>query len=189
MTDTPDPDQPEFPALSDDELRETLDLMATAVASMSNRIDGLTTVANKQIGVSTEARIAAFAARDQTNPEKYGELVGAAIDGKINDNLVRMGQMCVDLLKASNRAQDALKKVEEDKSDALRAVWEREQKADRLKSRLPWLGLGAVVFALAITVLVPRFLASNASTCAVLGASWTRTTTGVDVCVFYAGAD
>ncbi|KQB95030.1 hypothetical protein AL073_18390 [Loktanella sp. 1ANDIMAR09] len=186
MTDTPDADQPEFPALSDEELRETLDLMATAVASMSNRIDSLTKVANKQIAVSTEARIAAFAARDQTNPKKYGEMVGATIDGKINDNLVRMGQMCVDLFDASNRAQAALRKAEEDKSDALRAVWEREQKVERLKSRLPWFGLGALVLALALTVLLPRFLASNAATCAVLGASWTTTTTGVDACVFYA---
>ncbi len=186
MTETPDTDQPEFPALSDNELRETLDLMATAVASMSNRIDGLTTVANKQIEVSTEARIAAFAARDQTNPKKYGELVGATIDGKINDNLVRMGQMCIDLFSASNRAQDALKKAEEDKSDALRAVWKREQKAKHLKSRLPWFGLGAFVLALAMTALFPRFFASNESVCTVLGASWTTTTTGVDACVLYA---
>jgi cytochrome oxidase assembly protein ShyY1 len=185
MTDTPDPDQPEFPALSDAELRETVDLMATAVASMSNRIDGLTKAANRQIAVSTEARIAAFAARDQTNPKKYGELVGATIDGKINDNLVRMGQMCVDLFNASNRAQDALKKAEEDKSVALRQVWEREQKAERLKSHLPWFGLGALVLALVMTVALPRFLASHPSTCAVLGASWTTTTTGVDACVFY----
>ena len=186
MTDTPDPDQPEFHALSDDELRETLDLMATAVASMSNRIDGLTTVANKQIEVSTEARIAAFAARDQTSPKKYGELIGTTINGKINDNLVRMGQMCVDLFAASNRAQAALKKAENDKSDALRSVWEREQNADRLKSRLPWFGLSAVVLALVMTFALPRFLVSNVSACAVLGGSWTRTTTGVDACVFYA---
>lgn len=185
MTDTPDPDQPEFPALSDKELRETVDLMATAVASMSNRIDGLTKAANRQIEVSTEARIAAFAARDQTNPKKYGELVGTTIDGKINDNLVRMGQMCVDLFSASNRAQDALKKAEEDKSAALREVWDREQKAERLKSRLPWFGLGALVLALVMTVALPRFLAIYPSTCAVLGASWTTTTTGVDACVFY----
>lgn len=185
MTDKPDPDQPEFPALSDAELGETLDLMATAVASMSNRIDGLTKIANKQIEVSTEARIAAFAARDQTNPKKYGELVGTTIDGRINDNLVRMGQMCVDLFEASNRAQGALKKAEDDKSNALRAVWEREQKAKQLKSRLPWFGLGALVLALVMTIAFPRFLASYPSTCAVLGASWTTTTTGVDACVFY----
>ncbi len=54
------PDQPDLPALSDDDLRETLDLMATAVASMSDRIDDLTAVADKQIKVATEARIAAF---------------------------------------------------------------------------------------------------------------------------------
>ena len=42
MTDETQPDQPDLPALSDDELRETLDLMATAIASMSNRIDDLT---------------------------------------------------------------------------------------------------------------------------------------------------
>ena len=123
------PDQPDLPALSEDDLRETLDLMATAVASMSDRIDDLTAVADKTIG--------------------------------------------------------ALAKSENDRSTAYRAVFEREQKADRLKSRLPWFGLGALVVALVLTVTLPRFLASNASTCAVLGASWTTTTTGVDACVFY----
>ena len=79
----------------------------------------------------------------------------------------------------------ALAKSEDDRSTAYRAVFEREQKADRLKSRLPWFGLGALVVALVLTVTLPRFLASNASTCTVLGASWTTTTTGVDACVFY----
>ena len=92
MSDKSPSDQPDLPALSNDELRETLDLMATAVASMSNRIDGLTKVANKQIEVSTEARIAAFAARDQTNPEKYGELIGQTVDGGIADSLKRLNK-------------------------------------------------------------------------------------------------
>ena len=47
------PDQPDLPALSDDDLRETLDLMATAVASMSDRIDDLTAVAAKPIRKNT----------------------------------------------------------------------------------------------------------------------------------------
>ncbi|WP_282063918.1 hypothetical protein [Roseobacter litoralis] len=178
-------DQPDLPALSDDELRETLDLMATAIASMSNRIDDLTTVADKQIKVSTEARIAAFAARDQTDPKAFGQLVGEVIDGEIDENLGRMARMATDLLKVSNRTQEVLKKAEEDKSAALRDLWDREQKVDRFKARLPWFGLGAVVLALAMSLLLPRFLASNASACAVLGASWTTTTTGVDACVFY----
>ena len=64
-------------------------------------------------------------------------------------------------------------------------MFEPEQKANCLKSRLPHFGLGALVVALALVVTLPRFLASNASTCAVLGVSWTTITTGVDACVFY----
>ncbi|MEP1326998.1 MAG: hypothetical protein ABJO97_06850 [Roseibium sp.] len=179
------PDQPDLPALSDDDLRETLDLMATAVASMSDRIDDLTAVADKQIKVSTEARIAAFAARDQTDPKAFGQLVGEVIDGEIDENLRRMARMATDLLKVSNKTQEVLKKAEEDKSTALRDLWEREEKVDRFKARLPWFGLGAVVLALAMAMLLPRLVASNASACGVLGASWTTTTTGVDACVFY----
>ena len=103
MIDKPDLDQPDLPALSDDELRETLDLMATAIASMSNRIDDLTTVADKQIKVSTEARIAAFAARDQTDPKAFCQIVGNVIDGEIDENLGRMARMATNLLKVSNR--------------------------------------------------------------------------------------
>ena len=51
---------------------------------------------------ATEARSAAFAAQKQTDPEHYGEIVGATIDGKIGDTLTRVGQMAGDLLRASN---------------------------------------------------------------------------------------
>jgi hypothetical protein len=96
-----------------------------------------------------------------------------------------MARMATDLLKVSNHTQDVLKKAEEDRSAAQRAIWEREKKVDQFKARLPWFGLGAVVLALAMTLLLPRFLASNASACAALGASWTNTTTGAVACVFY----
>ena len=49
----------------------------------------------------------------------------------------------------------------------------------------PFPRIGAVVLVIVLTVTLPRFLASNASMCVVLGASWTTTTTGVDACVFY----
>ena len=179
-------DTPAFPApLSDDDLRETLDLLATAVASISDRVDDQTRVLDRVNKTATEARAAAFAAQKQTDPEHYGEIVGATIDGRIVDTLTRVGQMAGDLLRASNHTQEVLRKVEGAKSDTMRQLWEREQKLDRFKSRLPWFGLGAVVLALVLTVTLPRFLASNASMCAVLGASWTTITTGVDACVFY----
>ena len=172
MSDTPSSPAP----LSDDDLRETLDLLATAVASISDRVDDQTRVLDRVNKTATEARSAAFAAQKQTDPEHYGEIV---------DTLTRVGEMAGDLLRASNHTQEVLRKAEDARSDTMRQLWEREQKLVRFKSRLPWFGLGAVVLALVLTVTLPRFLASNASMCAALGASWTTTTTGVDACVFY----
>ena len=179
-------DTPASPAsLSDDDLRETLDLLATAVASISDRVDDQTRVLDRVNKTATEARSAAFAAQKQTDPEHYGEIVGATIDGRIGDALDRVGQMAGDLLRASNRARDVLAKAEEDKSIALRQLWEREQRLDQWKSRWPLFGLAALVLALVLTVALPRFLVSYGSTCAVLGGVWTTTSTNTDVCAFY----
>ena len=70
-------------------------------------------------------------------------------------------------------------------SNTLRLIQELRENQQSDRRWLPWVGLGGVVLALVLTVASPRFLASNAATCAVLGASWTTTTTGVDACVFY----
>ena len=110
---------------------------------------------------------------------------GETIDGKIGDNLVRMARMITDLRHATNATGETLQKAEEDKFAMVRQVRDREEKADRLKHRLPWFATGAVVLALVLTIALPRFYASNAATCAALGAEWTRTTSGVDACVFY----
>ena len=75
------------------------------------------------------------------------------------------------------------------RSDTTRQLWEREQKLDQFKSRLPLFGLGAIVLALALTVTLPRFLASYGPTCGVLGGVWTTTSTNTDVCAFYRVSD
>lgn len=93
-----EPEEPQFPALTGDEIHKSLDDIVTMLASHANHLDKQTKALNQLGEVSIAARQAAFTARDQTAPKKYGELVGATIDGKINDNLVRMSQMCVDLL-------------------------------------------------------------------------------------------
>ena len=185
MTDTPDPDQPEFPALSDAELRETLDLMATAVASMSNRIDELQSVAKKQIAVSTEARIAAFAARDQSNPKKYGELIGQTVDRGIADSLKRLNKAAGVLLDSAERSSASFQETTTAHSNTLRLIADLREKQRQDRRWLPWVGLGGVVLALVLTVTLPRFLASNPTTCALIGATWMATSTGVNACVFY----
>ena len=130
------------PALPDDELRETLELFSTVMASVSDRVDAQTGVLDRVNKTAAEARQAAFAARSQTDPQKYGDLVGETIDGRINDNLVRMARFALELGQQTNVTARTLEKAEEDKLAILREVREREQKADRLKRRLPWFGLG-----------------------------------------------
>ncbi|MGC1504180.1 MAG: hypothetical protein WA782_08545 [Sulfitobacter sp.] len=178
MTNTP-------PTLPDDELRETLDLLSTVMASVSDRVDANTQVLDRLNKTATEARQAAFAAKAQTDPKAYGELVGETITGKVTEPLRLMIQVASLLDQKTTQTLGVLKEAEKDKWDVINAIRAREVKVGWFMDRRRWFVLGAFVLALAMTVLLPRFLASNASSCAVLGASWTTTTTGFDACVFY----
>lgn len=173
------------PTLQDDELRETLDLLSTVIASVSDRVDNQGDLLGRLTKTAAETRQAAFAARSQTDPEFYGEIIAETVQSQTKGALERIVKAGILLTNETEKTARVLEQAKEDKWSVLRDVRDREEKADRLKHLLPWLGLGAVVLALGLTVLLPRFLASNATTCAVLGAKWTRTTSGVDACVFY----
>ena len=147
-------------------------------------------LADKQIKVSTEAQIAAFAARDQTNPENYDELIGQTVDGGIADSLKRLNKAAGVLLDSAERSSASFQETTTQHSNTLRLIQELRGKQQSDRRWLPLVGLGGVglggvVLAVVLTIALPRFLASNAAACAVLGASWTTTTTGVDACVFY----
>ena len=92
-------------------------------------------------------------------------------------------QTSSDLSSVANHAQGVLKKAEDDGSASYRAIWEREQKVDRFKARLPWLAGGFAILFVVCLLVLPRFIASVPSGCAVLGGLWTSTTTGVPICV------
>ena len=177
-------DQP--PAPSDQELRDILDMLGTVVASVSDRVDAQTEVLARVNKTATEARQAAFAARAQTDPKKYGDLVGEAVNDAIGDTVRRMKSTAEALDYQTGKANAALNQIDQDKWAMVRELNAREVSVERFKSRLPWFVLGAVVLALAMTLLLPGFLASNGATCAAMGGQWTRTTTGGDACVFYA---
>ena len=171
--------------LSDGELRETLERLGNLVLDMNDYVQEQTKAVNRATTAANEARRAAKATQDQTDPDQYAEYAVEVIDERLENRMKDIRQTASDLLKASSYTREVLSKADQDRTDAQRQLWEREQKLNRFKSRFPWFGLGAVVLALVLTVTLPRFLASNASMCAVLGASWTTTTTGVDACVFY----
>lgn len=179
-------DQSPSPApLSDDELRETLDMVGTVLASVSDRVDTQTRTMDRLIKTATEARQAAFAAQNQTDPEQYGNLVGQAVAGKITDPLNHMIRVANVLSEQSRHTEAVLKKAEQDKWEILNDVRDRERQVDRWKTRLPWFALGAVALIVALTVTLPRFSAINSTTCAVFGGEWVRTTEGNPACVHY----
>lgn len=167
------------------ELRETLERLGDLSLKLNDRVEEQTKVISHATTMTNEARRAAEATKQQTDPDQYAEFAAEVIDERLENRMKDIRQTASDLLKASSYTREVLSKADQDRTDAQRQLWEREQKLERFKSRLPWFGLGAVVLALVLTVSLPRFLASNASMCAVLGASWTTTTTGVDACVFY----
>ena len=119
------------------------------------------------------------------NPQPYAEYAVEVIDKRLEERMKDIRQTASDLLKASSYTREVLSTADQDRTDAQRQLWEREQKLNRFKSRLRWFGLGAVVLALAMTVTLPRFLASYGPTCGVLGGVWTATSTDIDVCAFY----
>ena len=167
------------------ELRETLERLGDLSLKLNDRVEEQTKVISHATTMTNEARRAAEATKQQTDPDQYAEYAVEVIDERLENRMKDIRQTASDLLKASSYTREVLSKADQDRTDIQRQLWEREQKLDRFKSRLPWFGLGAVVLALVLTVTLPRFLASNASMCAVLGASWTTITTGVDACVFY----
>lgn len=178
-------DQPEFPALSDDEIHKSLDDIATLLAGQSNRMDEQTKVLNRLSEVAIAARQAAFAAREQTDPEHYADFAVTLMEDRTGKIIDRMNDVASGLIRASNHTATVLKEAEMDRSAAQRQLWDREQKLDRFKRRLPWFSFGALVLALVMTLTLPRFMASYGPTCAVLGGVWTTTSTNNDVCAFY----
>ena len=178
-------DTPASPTPFEIELRETLERLGDLSLKLNDRVEEQTKVISHAITMTNEARRAAEATKQQTDPDQYAEYAVEVIDERLEERMKDIRQTASDLFKASSYTREVLSKADQDQMDAQRQLWEREQKLGQFKSRLPLFGLGAVVLALVLTVTLPRFLASNASMCAVLGASWTTTTTGLDACVFY----
>ena len=60
--------------------------------------------------------------------------------------------------------------------------------ARRWKKRVPFIAFFGLALALCLTVALPRFIAGNGTTCAVLGGEWLKeNASGRLACVFYGG--
>jgi len=177
-------DDPASPAPHKDELPETLERLIQLTLTLSDQMEEQTKAINKGTTLANEARHAADAARKQTDPEHYGELVGATIDVRLADSIKRLGNASGEVLNGIQRSNASFQETTSMHSATLRLIDDLRLKQDQDRRWSRWVALGGVVLAVVLTVALPRFLVTFEEGCVVLGGTWTQTTTAVNVCVF-----
>ena len=177
---------PRPPALSDAELHETLDLLATVVASVSDRVDAQTEALDRLTKTTAETRQAAFAAKSQTDLKYVADHIGGAVDQTLADALSILLELHAGFGEDRDEAQKQLDELTTLKADLLDSIRAEKAKAQRWKSRAPFLALGGLVLALALSIALPRFVAASSTGCAALGGQWlSANTSGRLACLFY----
>lgn len=182
---------PATAALSDAELRETIDLHSGVLAKMSDKLDEQGALQLKLIdtviGGMDAILDAARSAKQQTDPARYARHIEQELDktiGRILDRLdILHSSFEADRCNAAYRLEDLVEQ-EENTLQRLRADQER---AGRWKRRTPFIAFFGLVLALGLAVALPRILADFGFGCGIIGGAWTRSTTEAEVCVFYSG--
>ena len=176
---TPDPDQDEAdlppddsndpPALSDADLAETLDLLATVVASVSDRVDAQTAALDRLTKTTAEARQAAFAAQSQTDPMLFAKPIGQAVREQLEIPLDRLDALHVGFSDNSRQSLHRLSELVTAKADLLHALQAETAKAQRWSKRLPFMAISALVLVLVLSITLPRVFTTNPTLCVILG--------------------
>ena len=182
---------PATAALSDAELRETIDLHSGVLAKMSDKIDEQgalqLTLIDTVIGGMDAILDAARAAKQQTDPARYARYIEQELDktiGRVLDRLdVQHSNFEADRRDTAYRLEELVLQ-EENVLQRLRADQER---AGRWKKRIPFIALFGLVLALGLAIALPRIVADSGFGCGIIGGAWTRSTTEAEVCVFYSG--
>ena len=180
------PDDPSLsPALPPDaHLRETLDLLAELVASISDRVDAQTEALGRMSKTAAEARQAAFAAKAQTDSKAYGDLVGQTISGRVAEHLDDIRHLSGALCQTALQVDRTLKEASIDQGQRLHAIHLREQKVDRFRAWTRWLAIGLPVLFALLLMIVPRLVALHPTGCTLLGGNW-GLSTDYRACSFY----
>lgn len=153
------------------DLTRTLDVLATIVASVSDRVDGQTTALGKLAGTAAETRQAAFAARAQADPGKLASEVGQALDKALLPRLREMAS-AVERLDHAGGDRESLNQLRGQASDLARDLRLARERAALWRARLPGIGAAILLLVLALLVLAPRLMADYPVTCPLMGGEW-----------------
>lgn len=153
---------------ADAQMRETLDLLSEVVANVSARVDDQTQALEGLRKTSVETRQAAVAARSQTDPKRYGDIVGEPFEGKIGQTLDRLdghSDLLTKQLRILADISTANITVEREIRDDLAR---REAKVARAWMYLPYIGIAFLVF----LAVLPSFIGRFEAGCALYSGSW-----------------
>ena len=176
-------------ALSDAELRETLDLHSRVIARISDKIDEQGALQLKLIdtviGGMDAILDAARAAKQQTDPARYARHIEQELDKTIGKTLDRLEGIHTgfeaDRLETSRKLDDLVRQEEH----VLQRLRDDLERAGRWEKRIPFIAIFGVVLALGLTVALLRFLANYNISCELLGGSWVVSKIEEPVCVFF----
>jgi hypothetical protein len=127
-------DQPDLPALSDDELRETLDRLASLALNLSDQVEDQTKAINRATTAANEARRAAVTVQSQNDPAGFGDRIGQAVEARLLDTLQRLDRTVNHLDLRTNKTAAVLDQASEDRGNLLRNIRDREERLERWKS-------------------------------------------------------
>lgn len=179
---------PASPAVSLAALGETVDLLGVVVAKMSEKLDqhGETLAVIQKTAL--ESRDAAQTAKAYADPQRYGRHIGNEIDKALGVPLDRLEGLHLALAADRRDASRTLDELVRQEEQTLQRLRDELVRAGRWKKRAPFIALFGVVLALGLSIALPRFMAGNGTSCAVLGGEWLRgPESGKQACVFYAG--
>ena len=179
---------PASPAPSFAVLGETVDLLGVVVVKMSDKLDqhGQTLAGMQKIAV--ESRDAAQAAKAFSDPKRYADHIGQKVYDALGESLDRLEALHAGFATDQQGSRLALDELVRQEEQTLQRIRDDQARAGRWKKRIPFIALFGVVLALGLAIVLPRFMAGNAATCAVLGGEWLRgPESGKEACVFYAG--
>ena len=181
---------PATAALSDAELRETIDLHSGVLAKMSDKLDEQGALQLKLIdtviGGMDAILDAARSAKQQTDPARYARHIEQELDKTIGRILDRLDVQHSNFEVDRRDTRFLLDELVQQEENVLQRLREDQERAGRWKKRIPFIALFGLVLALGLAIALPRFMTSNGTGCATLGGEWLKdNSTGRLACVFY----
>ena len=119
------------------------------------------------------------AAKAQTDPKAYGDLVGQAISGRVAEHLDEIRQLSGALRQTALQADRTLKEASNDRGIQFHELRQREDKVDRFWGWIRWLAIGLPILFALLLMIVPRLVAPHLTGYTLRGGTWGLfTTTG-----------